>query len=264
VRFGVAFQDVLRGRDGRVTGARLILPGGRVSEVRAGVVIGADGRRSGLARRVGAAVERAGRHAAAVVYAYAAGLENRGYRWLYGDGVSGGAIPTNDGLHCVFASMSPERYRAEVRPDLGAGLRRGLAALDPELAAEVAAGGLVSRPLGFAGEPGFVRRSFGPGWALVGDAGLFRDPITSHGITDAFRDAELLAGAILTGGRGALGRYQAERDALARDVFEITDRIAALDWDLDRVQALHLELAAAMKAEQAWFASLPSALPRAA
>ena len=67
---------------------------------------------------------------------------------------------------------------------------------------------LVGRLRGFAGVPGHLRQSHGPGWALVGDAGYFKDPLTAHGITDALRDAELLARAILDGRAGALEAYQ--------------------------------------------------------
>ena len=74
--------------------------------------------------------------------------------------------------------------------------------------------------------PGYVRRSWGPGWALVGDAGYFKDPITTHGITDALRDAELLADAVLAAlpaarpGACALARYQDTRDRLSSELFE--------------------------------------------
>ena len=69
-----------------------------------------------------------------------------------------------------------------------------------------------------------MRRAWGPGWALVGDAGYFKDPITAHGITDALRDAELLARAIVRGTDGALAGYQAARDARRSALFEVTDR----------------------------------------
>ena len=81
----------------------------------------------------------------------------------------------------------------------------------------------------------------GPGWALVGDAGYFKDPITAHGITDALRDAEILARAVSPAPTPALGRYQATRDALSLPLFEATDAIAALDWSLP-AQALHKAL----------------------
>ena len=73
--------------------------------------------------------------------------------------------------------------------------------------------------------PNFFRKPYGPGWALVGDAGYQKDPITAQGIQDAFRDAELCAGALdeaLSGARPfdeAMADYQRARDdAGAADV----------------------------------------------
>jgi flavin-dependent dehydrogenase len=223
-------------------------------------VIGADGRRSLVARQVGAAVEAQGLHAAAGVYAYVDGLADLGNRWHYVPGLSAGAIPTNHGQHCVFASMPRERFRSEVRGDLAGGLARVLAEVSPELAAEV--GGRIRRAVGVAGEPGWLRQAHGPGWALVGDAGYFKDPITAHGITDALRDAEILARA--AGETGGLARYQEQRDALSLPLFRTTDAIAGFGWDLGEVQALHLELNRAMKAEQDWLATAWPDLPKAA
>jgi flavin-dependent dehydrogenase len=102
--------------------------------------------------------------------------------------------------------------------------------------------------VGFPGEPGFVRRSHGPGWALVGDAGYFRDPLTAHGITDAFRDAELLARAVGKGTDDALREYQAVRDSVAREFMDVTDAIASLEWDMDEVKHLHHRLSKSMNA----------------
>ena len=101
----------------------------------------------------------------------------------------------------------------------------------------------------FAGIPGFFRRSTGPGWALVGDAGYFKDPITAHGITDALRDAELLARAVAEGSDEALEAYQATRNGLAAGLLDVTDQIASFDWDVDEVKELHLQLSKEMKAE---------------
>ena len=111
--------------------------------------------------------------------------------------------------------------------------------------------------------PGFVRRSWGPGWALVGDAGYFKDPITAHGITDALRDAELLADAVVEAAAGAvpgdvaLAGYQARRDALPRRLFEATERIAAYDWDLLTVRRLLREVSSAMTDEVETLEGLP-------
>ena len=85
------------------------------------------------------------------------------------------------------------------------------------------------------GLPGFLRKAWGNGWALVGDAGFFRDPLSAHGMTDALRDAELLARALAAVHAGAaeaeaLAEYQARRDAIAVPMFEVIDRIASHAW----------------------------------
>ena len=111
---------------------------------------------------------------------------------------------------------------------------------------------------GFAGAPSRLRRSSGPGWALVGDAGYFKDPLTAHGMTDALRDAELLARAIVAGREGpgtmhdALAAYEETRDRLSFGLLDVTSRIASLEWDMDEVKELHRELSREMKAEVAW------------
>jgi menaquinone-9 beta-reductase len=263
IRHRTALTGLLRDGSGALRGARLKGPDGE-TEVTAAITIGADGRRSSLARMVGAADEVTGRHAAAVIYGHVRGLPNLGYRWLYGAGIAAGAIPTNDDTHVVFATLSPDGYAA-ARGALAPSLHATIAGIDPDIAAEIAARGLLAPPVGYPGAPGFLRRSHGPGWALVGDAGYFKDPITSHGITDALRDADLLAAAILDGTPAALALYQETRDALSRDLFAITDEIASLPTDLGRLKALHLALSDAMKAEQRWLSARgPASMPRAA
>ena len=262
LRYRTAFEDVLRDGRGRVTGALLRTEDGTVA-VDAGLVVGADGRRSKVARAVGAEVTLAGRHAGATAYGYVAGLADRGYRWHYGIGATAGAIPTNDGLHVVFAGIPPARFRAMARSDRTVMLGGVLAQVHPGLAAEVGAGRFVAPPVGFIGEPGFLRRAAGPGWALVGDAGYFKDPITAHGITDALRDAGLLAAAAAAGTDAALGGYEQTRDALSRPLFEVTEALASLDWSLDEAKRLHHDLSRAMREEQDWIAVAPP-LSRAA
>ena len=254
---------MLRDAGGRVVGARLRSPDGP-AEVCADLVIGADGRRSRVARAVGARTTEAGRHACATRYVYASGLEDRGYRWHFGRGVAAGAIPTNDGLHAVFVGMSPARFRSGAGTPPAAVIRTILAEVHRGLAEEVAAGAFESFPLGFAGEPGYLRQPFGPGWALVGDAGYFKDPITAHGITDALRDAELLARAVRAGTDAALVDYAATRDALSRPLLVATDALAALDWSFAEAKALHQDLSRAMKLEQEWLAANRAGLMRAA
>ena len=65
----------------------------------------------------------------------------------------------------------------------------------------------------------FFREAAGPGFALVGDAGLHKDPTPGVGMTDALRDARNLARAILEGGDGALRRYHLQRDVDSLELF---------------------------------------------
>jgi 2-polyprenyl-6-methoxyphenol hydroxylase-like FAD-dependent oxidoreductase len=85
----------------------------------------------------------------------------------------------------------------------------------------------------------------------VGDAGYFKDPITAHGISDALRDAELLASALTEGGVSALDAYEEERDALSTRLFEVTDRVASFEWDNAALKGLHQALSDEMKREVA-------------
>jgi len=247
---GVRAADVVRGPDGRVVGLTLENAGG-AREAFAGTVIGADGVRSAIAQRVGAETLRTARHATGTIYGYYENLPVDGYHWYYRPGISAGAIPTNDGRTCVFATVSDDRFANELRFDLEAGHARVVRACAPDLADALAGARRIGRMPGYPGIPGFLRRSHGPGWALVGDAGYFRDPLTAHGITDALRDAELLARAVAAGTERAFGEYQAARDDLVTPFFEVTDRIASFDWDLGTVQEMHKFMSAEMNREVA-------------
>jgi menaquinone-9 beta-reductase len=253
---GSAVSELVMER-GRVRGAVLSWPDGSRRTVSAEWIVGADGVRSKVARLAGAEVRVAARQAAATVYGYWSDPGWDGYVWTYRPGVSVGAIPTNDGQACVFTAMPRERFRA-LR---GAGLEAVHRALLDEGAPELdevlrSAGSAPGALRAFAGTPGFLRRSAGPGWALVGDAGYFRDPITAHGITDALRDAELLARALLAGRDEDLREYVRSRDALVEDFLGVTDRIASFDWNIDEVKELHLDLSRSMKRQASFLDTL--------
>src|SRR5215468_9461894 len=133
-------------------------------------------------------------------------------------------------------------------------LARSGAKVCPGLRADVERGKLIGRLRGFGGARGYLRHCQGPGWALVGDAGYFKDPLTAHGITDAFRDAELLSRAVAIGTTQALEAYQHERDTLSLPFLRVTDAIASFSWNLDKVKELHEQLSAVMKAEASYVA----------
>ncbi|WP_237212935.1 NAD(P)/FAD-dependent oxidoreductase [Falsiroseomonas oryziterrae] len=235
----------------RVTGAISLDAQGRRRESSADLVIGADGVGSTVARLAGAPMLREARHATATAFGYWSGVGTEGYHWHYVPGAGVGAIPTNAGLHCVFVSVPPETYRTTLRGAPMAGFEALLRAVSPALAERVGHGSRAGAISVFAGRRGFFRRPAGPGWALVGDAGYFKDPLTAHGITDALRDAELLADAVTAGTEAAFAAYGAARDALSMPLFEATDAIASFEWDLATLQDLHKALNQAMKQEVA-------------
>ncbi|WP_439577790.1 NAD(P)/FAD-dependent oxidoreductase [Elioraea sp.] len=249
VRYGMTLADLRHDGEGRVIGAVALDAEGRLNEFSTGLVIGADGIGSAVARLARAEVTDQAQHASATVFGYFAGIPDTGYHWHYSEGASVGRIPTNGGRTCVFVSVSPARYRARILKDREAGFHAVLREVSPALARQVVTAPLDGSLLAFAGRRGFLRQAHGPGWALVGDAGYFKDPITAHGITDALRDAELLADAAVQGTRSAFARYQATRDALSRPLLDVTDAIAAYDWDLQQVKSLHKVLSQAMKRE---------------
>jgi 2-polyprenyl-6-methoxyphenol hydroxylase-like FAD-dependent oxidoreductase len=115
------------------------------------------------------------------------------------------------------------------------------------------------------GAPGHLRRPFGPGWALVGDAAYWKDPLSTHGMTAALRDAELLARAVLAAPRPgpaqleALAGYAAERDALSLPMLRIVERVAAHDWDMPTIRNLLMEMSSAMVDEVELLETLPEA-----
>jgi flavin-dependent dehydrogenase len=263
IRHETRLVDLVRRPDGTVGGIVLRDPRGRTESIGAGIVIGADGRRSSVARRVGARAYRTGRHATGVVYGYWQGLEPDGYHWYYRTGVSAGRIATNDAV-CVFASVPGPRFAEVFGSDLAAGYMRTIEACDGELAESLRGAQQLGKLYPFAGAPGFMRQSYGPGWALVGDAGYFKDPLTAHGITDALRDAELLAHAVAAGSSAALAGYQILRDRMSGDLFDVTDRIASFDWDLDRVKQLHLTLSKQMNREVEQMTRFDAQLPLSA
>jgi 2-polyprenyl-6-methoxyphenol hydroxylase-like FAD-dependent oxidoreductase len=209
-----------------------------------------------------------GRSASGVLYRYLADLPADGYEWAYRGGAAAGLIPTNGGQVCVFVSTTPPGLRNLRRAGLDFAFASLVAQAAPALAERVLAATPASRIHGWAGRPGFVRQSWGPGWALVGDAGYFKDPITTHGMTDAMRDAELLALAIhesTTGGQpeaAAFARYQATRDRLSADLFAVTEQVASYDWDSDGVQTLLRQVSSAMKDEVDHLQTLSTPLPR--
>jgi len=263
VRHGVLLSELQFASDGRVIGVALKGAGGSRMTVRADIVIGADGRQSTVAQLVNARAYVEGVNASGIVFGYFENLIQDGSHWHFTRNAAAGVIPTNSS-HCVFAAAPSAKFLPTFRGDVMRGFLQVLEAICPELRAGAERGTLIGRLRGFGGAPGYLRQCHGAGWALVGDAGYFKDPLTAHGITDALRDAELLSRAIVHGGARALGTYQRDRDALSLPLLRITDAIASFSRDLDEVKQLHTQLSAAMKMETDHLAGLSQVSPLAA
>jgi 2-polyprenyl-6-methoxyphenol hydroxylase-like FAD-dependent oxidoreductase len=247
--YGHSVVDLRRDAQGRVRGVSIAGSDRRSVDVKADIVVGADGIRSRVARLLDTGEDHALPNAACSIYGYWRDVPLEGYHWFYEPGVSIGTIPTNDGDTCVFVLIPQERFYARRHDGIATLFREAVGVVSPELHALVSSTSPTGKLRAFPGRPGFLRRASGPGWVLVGDAGYFRDPITAHGITDALREAELVSRALTADGDHALEEYGAARDERVMGLLAVTDRIASFEWDLDEVKEHHLELNRQMKAE---------------
>jgi flavin-dependent dehydrogenase len=234
-------------------------------EIGARYVIGADGLRSRVAASVGAPIAEARRAGGAVQYSYYTGIPWSGIEFFVVERSFAGVFPTHDGQACIWvctpsADAKAVRRRAGSRVEaFGQLLERSA----PELAERLRHARRTSPVQGMLRQPNQLRQSFGPGWALVGDAGYYRDAITAYGISDAFRDAELLAVALdraLDGDGGettTLAAYQQQRDQALREIFELTCRLAAYP-PVPTFVALQKQLSAAIDKDAAALAARPA------
>jgi len=229
VREGVGVEALVTVA-GRVAGVRCA----DGSELRAPLVIGADGRRSTVARHVGA--ERPHRESAsgrACFYAYweDARPEWRAVAAQWREGAElGTAFPCDGGLALVL--LQPPAARAgEFRGDLAGCYERTVGSI-PGLAERLEGCRIATKVRAATGIASYFRRSAGPGWALAGDAGHFKDPVTAQGIRDALRYGRLLgeaAAPALDDPRAldrALARWERERDRDCLEIYQWTNLLA--------------------------------------
>ena len=225
--------DQLLIEDGHVIGVRGHCKGGRTVTERARVTVGADGRHSLVAGAVRPEQYHEKPKLLAAYYTYYSGLPMNGRFENYVRPERGfAAWPTNDGLTLVIAGWPFAEFDANRKAIKGNFLET--LELAPSFADRVRAARREERFAG-AAVSNYFRKPYGPGWALVGDAGYNKDFITAHGIQDAFRDAELGATALdetFSGARNfdvAMGGYQAARDAQVLPMYEFTCQLATLE-----------------------------------
>lgn len=183
-------------------------------------MIGADGRNSKLAHLVGAASYETVPPLACWYFTFWSGKFERVFAARRRGRTPVLSFPTSNDQHAIFVGWPMTEFQS-VRQDIERAFMDVLRQM-PELAEQVAAGRREDRFYGTADLPSFYRKPFGPGWALVGDAGCHKDPILALGITDALRDAEFLSDAVdagLSGKRSmdeALADYEERRNTASR------------------------------------------------
>ena len=227
----------LTSADGRVTGFRGRTRGrraadatggdggGRETEVGARLVIGADGKRSAVAAAVGAASYRVRPARTFAAYSYWADLPlPTGGEIHVRPGLTAPVFATNDGLTMAAVFAPLDQFEA-FRRDPEAGYARLLDRCG-DLGERARAATRVERLRTAPDEPNRFRVPHGPGWALVGDAGIVQDPVGAQGISNAFRDAELLADAVVSG--RDLATYHRARDAAATPMDDVVGDLARL------------------------------------
>ena len=231
VREQFTVDEVVIGDDA-VVGIRGHAKDGRPVVERARVVIGADGRSSHVARSVGAEQYNEKPKLMWAYYTYWSGLPVDGFETVVRPDRGWAALPTNDGLTMLVVGW-PFAESMAYKADTEANYLKTLE-LAPDFADRVRG---AQREERFSGGsvPNFFRKPYGPGWALVGDAGYTKDPITAQGMSDAFRDAELCATALddaFCGARSyeeAMSVYQRTRDAQVLPIYEFTTQLATLE-----------------------------------
>jgi 2-polyprenyl-6-methoxyphenol hydroxylase-like FAD-dependent oxidoreductase len=241
IREGFTVEEVLI-EDERVVGIKGRSKGGEAMTERARLVIGADGRYSVVAEAVRPEQYNERPPLLAAYYTYWSGLPTDGRFETYIRPRRGfAAAPTHDGLTLTVGGWPHAEFEANKKDVEGNFMK--MFDLAPEFAERVR-GAKRAAPFSGAAVTNYFRKPYGPGWALVGDAGYNKDPITAQGITDAFRDAERCAMALdqtFTGARSfdeAMGDYQRARDQHVLPMYEFTCQLAMLEPPPPQMQQL--------------------------
>jgi menaquinone-9 beta-reductase len=227
---GVRVTDVVRDASQRVVGVRT-LSDGAAGEIRAQLVIAADGLRSVIARRLGLAhASRWPKRLALVThYTGVADIGEHGEMHVERSGYVGIADVGN-GVTTVALVVPASRAR-EFSEDRAAFLDRWLRNV-PHLAPRFVGAERVSAVVATGPFASHARRAWSPGAALVGDAADFFDPFTGEGIYAALRGGEMLAGFV---GESAAATTPLATDALLAEYDASRRREFGGKWLVERV-----------------------------
>ena len=234
VREKFTVQEVVRDDDGRVTGIRGHDANGTTFTEDARVAVGADSRFSMVAKAVEPEQYNERPPLQGGYYTYWSNLPTDSFAIFARPHEGFGLIPTNDGLTLLIVGVQHARFTDEFRHDVE-GTYMKIVESVPEMGERIRAATREERFTSSGELPNFYRKPYGPGWALVGDAGYHKDPITAFGITDAFHQVELPVDALdqsFSGPRtfdDAMGDYQRQRDEATMPMFDLTCQLAALE-----------------------------------
>ncbi len=217
----------------QVVGIKTAGRNGEAGKESARIVIGADGSNSSIAKMVDAEVANAHPQAQGMYFAYFDDLPLNDMEFVSRPGRMFYSWATNDnqtlaGMCCRYEDFGVQRTDPEKN------LHAELAEFSPEMGERVRAAKRATE-WRFGATTGFSRKAYGPGWALVGDAGLTVDPISAAGMSHALRDAENLAVAVHqalgaeTGGPEALAAFEAERDAQSLPMLHFSYEMGKLE-----------------------------------
>jgi 2-polyprenyl-6-methoxyphenol hydroxylase-like FAD-dependent oxidoreductase len=250
----------------QVTGIRGRTGAGTGIVERARIVVGADGKRSTIARLAGAPAYLEQPSLTCWYMAYWGDCPCDGLELHWRQDRLVLAFQTNDNLALVAVAW-PRREFQRFRSDIAGNYRATLEQM-ASFQERVPQMRQAERFVGMADVPNFFRRPHGPGWALVGDAGHHKDPTLARGISDAFCDAALLAEALDAGWSGeaplaeSLARYEQQRNARAIPENEANLQAAQLDgWDTSQALALRAALAASPADAGQFYASRMQVIP---
>jgi flavin-dependent dehydrogenase len=231
IRYGASVQELIV-EDGTVVGVRVRSGGGTVEE-RARIVIGADGKNSIVAKTVKPEEYNTHPGTTAGYYSYWSGIPYTGTELMIMPGRAAFIFPTNDDLVCLGVEFRAADHFEEWRKDPEPRLYETYDEFG--IGERIRGGKREEKMFGMRWPGDYYRKPYGPGWALVGDAGFLKDPILGQGINDAFRDADLLADAIDAGLSGrvpleqALAGYQQQRDAASSEMYAVNYEFSKLD-----------------------------------
>jgi flavin-dependent dehydrogenase len=235
-------------------------------EERATIVIGADGIHSFVAKAVGAEEYDTIPPLVTFFYSYYSGFEAQDIEQYIGEPYQGAAcFPTHDGLTLIAGAWQSKRFK-EVRSDIQGSIDK-LHESYPSVKERIKSAKREEKWVGTAGVPNFFRKPFGPGWALVGDAGYIKDPLTAQGIADAFIDSENLVEAVDAGFgerrplEDALAEYQSARDERVKPLYHFTAELATLEPPPEQVQQLFGALHGNQEATNQFYSALTGSLP---